>query len=57
MVQNHYVEYCGNWDIEINEEQVLRNFKFNQTFKPRPSQNTNTFFFQNHLKNIFKNLF
>jgi hypothetical protein len=35
-------------------KQVLRNFKFYQTFKPRPSQNTNTFF-SKIIKNIFKN--
>jgi hypothetical protein len=32
------------------KKQVLRNFKFYQTFKPRPSQNSNTFFCSKSLK-------
>jgi hypothetical protein len=32
--------------------QVLRNFKFYQTFQPRPSQKSIIFFFQNHLQRL-----
>ena len=42
---------------EINQKnikQVLRNFKFYQTFKPRPLQNSNTFFFSKSLKTYLK---
>jgi hypothetical protein len=35
-------------------EQVLRNFKFYQTFKPRPLQNSNTFFFSKSFKTYLK---
>jgi hypothetical protein len=37
-------------------KQVLRNLKFYQTFKPRPSHNSNTFFLK-IIKKMFKNLF
>jgi hypothetical protein len=42
--------------FEINffeNKQVLRNFKFYQTFKPRPLKNQ-ILFFQNHLKSVKK---
>jgi hypothetical protein len=46
---------CGLFDlIQLffllynKNKQVVRNFKFYQTFKPRPSQNPNNFFSQNH---------
>jgi hypothetical protein len=35
-------------------KQVLRNFKFYQTFNTRPSQNSNTFFFSKSLKTYLK---
>jgi hypothetical protein len=38
----------------FSKKQVLRNFKFYQTFKPRPSQNSNTFFFSKLLKTYLK---
>jgi hypothetical protein len=40
--------------IMINIKQVLRNFKFYQTFIPRPSQNSNTFFSQKSFKKYLK---
>jgi hypothetical protein len=39
---------------KINLKQVLRNFQFYHTFKPRKSQKSNIFFFQNHLKSVKK---
>jgi hypothetical protein len=36
--------YGQNVHSKNLKKQVLRNFKFYQTFKPRPYQNSNTFF-------------
>jgi hypothetical protein len=38
----------------LYKKKVLRNFKFYQTFKPRPSQNSATFFSKS-LKTMFLN--
>jgi hypothetical protein len=53
----YYHRYNTTKIEEYNIKQVIRNFKFYQTFKPRPSQNSNTFFFLKIIKNIFENLF
>jgi hypothetical protein len=41
-------------DRQFGIKQVLRNFKFYETLKPRPFQNSNTFFFSKSLKTCLK---
>jgi hypothetical protein len=60
VTESSKLKILDSWIFDENDnyilylKQVLRNFKFYQTFKPRPSQNSNTFFFSKSLKTYLK---